>query len=69
MTRSAAKRLGFFLLTAMLATCCFLLTLAALVGLFYGDKLVFFIPLAYPAYVFFKWTRAASRRVVSTLAS
>jgi hypothetical protein len=32
MTKSAAKRLGFLLLTAMLATCYFLLALTALVG-------------------------------------
>ena len=69
----SAKRFGFLLLTAMLAICCMLLTLAALYGLcsafaLDADEGVFFIPLAYPAYVFFKWTRE-SHRVASTWAS
>ena len=69
----SAKRFGFLLLTAMLAICCMLLTLATLYGLYsafvpYADKGVLFIPLAYPAYVFFKWTRE-SHRIASTWAS
>jgi hypothetical protein len=68
MIRATAKSLSFLFLTAMLTTCGLLLALAALVGLFYGDKLVFFVPLAYPAFVFFKWARE-SRRHAFTLPS